>query len=184
MKTEMTEWVVYFSAYFLAGLLLKAGDDLLDELDRPNLSWGPLALSGLLFGFIMTVSEWDLALMTSIIIGVLASGKVNRPQFIVGFVLIVVVVIVLGLPPISQMLDWLTLVVMMFLAAVLDERGNDWTDQQASPRAYSFFKFRFTLKISVLLLSIPWPLLLPTAVGLWFFDLGYELAAWTVRRRS
>jgi len=54
------EWVVYFSAYLFAGLTLKIGDDLLDELDRPDLSWIPLALAGVLFGFIMTVSEWDL----------------------------------------------------------------------------------------------------------------------------
>jgi len=183
MDTGMIEWVMYFSGYFLAGLLLKTGDDLLDELDKSDLSWVPLALSGLLFGLIMTISEWDLALMTSIIIGVLASGKVNRPPFIVGFVVIAIVMILRGLPLITNVYDWMALVVMMFLAAVLDERGNDWTDKQVSPGAYRFFKFRFTLKISVLLLSILWPLLLPTAIGLWFFDLGYELAAWIVKNR-
>ena len=179
----MIEWVMYFSAYFLAGLMLKTGDDLLDDLDRSDLSWVPLALSGLLFGLIMTVSEWDLALLTSIIIGVLVSGKVNRPPFIVGFVVIATVVILRGIPLVTGLYDWMALVVMMFLAAILDERGNDWTDQQVSPKAYLFFKFRFTLKISVLLLSIPWPLLLPTAIGLWFFDLGYEIAAWVVKNR-
>ena len=178
----MIEWVVYFSAYLLAGLTLKIGDDLLDELDRPNLSWIPLALAGVLFGFIMTVSEWDLALMTSIIIGVLVSGKVNRLQFVVGFVLIFSVLIFLGLPPISSWLDWLTLVIMMFLAAVLDERGNDWADQEISPKAYKFFEYRLTLKTSVILISIVWPLLFPAAVGLWFFDLGYEIAGWIVKR--
>jgi ABC-type amino acid transport system permease subunit len=179
----MIEWVMYFSAYFLAGLMLKMGDDFLDELNRSDLSWVPLAISGILFGLIMTVSEWDLALMTSIIIGVLASGKVNRPPFLVGFVAIAIVVILRGLPTVSGILDWLTLVVMMFLAAVLDERGNDWADQQISPVAHQFFKFRFTLKISVLLLSIPWPLLLPTAIGLWFFDFGYEIAAWFAKNK-
>ena len=178
----MIEWVVYFSAYLLAGLTLKIGDDLLDELDRPDLSWIPLALAGVLFGFIMTVSEWDLALMTSIIIGVLVSGKVNRLQFAVGFVLIFSVLIIVGLPPISSWLDWLTVVIMMFLAAVLDERGNDWADQEISPKAYTFFEHRFTLKISVILISILWPLLFPAAIGLWFFDLGYEIAGWIVRK--
>ena len=71
----MLEWVAYFSVYLLAGLTLKIGDDLLDELDKPDLSWAPLALAGILFGLIMIVSEWDLALMTSIIIGVIVSGK-------------------------------------------------------------------------------------------------------------
>ena len=178
----MLEWVAYFSAYLLAGLTLKIGDDLLDELDKPDLSWVPLALAGILFGLIMTVSEWDLALMMSIIIGVIVSGKVNRLQFVVGFVLIFVVVILLGIPPITSWLDWLTLVIMMFFAAVLDERGNEWTDQEISPKAYKFFEYRFTMKVSVILISLVWPLLFPAAVGLWFFDLGYEIAGWFGRR--
>ncbi|MBE0527185.1 hypothetical protein E4H12_07720 [Candidatus Thorarchaeota archaeon] len=178
----MIEWVAYFSAYLLAGLTLKVGDDLLDELEKPDLSWVPLALAGVLFGFIMTVSEWDLALLTSIIIGVIASGKVNRLQFVVGFVLIFVVVMFVGIPSISSWLDWLTLVIMMFLAAVLDERGNAWADQEVSPKAYKFFEYRFTLKVSVILISLIWPLLFPAAVGLWFFDFGYEIAGWIARR--
>lgn len=178
----MIEWVAYFSAYLFAGLTLKIGDDLLDELDKPDRSWIPLALAGIFFGFIMTISEWDLALMTSIIIGVIVSGKVNRIQFVVGFVLIFVVVMLFGIPAVSSWLDWLTLVTMMFLAAVLDERGNDWADQEVSPRAYQFFEYRFTMKISVILISLIWPLLFPAAVGLWFFDIGYEIAGWMVRR--
>ena len=178
----MIEWAAYFSAYLLAGLTLKIGDDLLDELDKPDLSWVPLALAGVLFGFIMTVSEYDLALITSIIIGVIASGKVNRLQFVIGFVLIFAVVLFVGIPFISNWLDWLTLVIMMFLAAVLDERGTEWADQKVSPRAYKFFEYRFTMKVSVILISLIWPLLLPAAVGLWFFDLGYEIAGWVVRR--
>ncbi len=178
----MLEWVAYFSAYLLAGLTLKIGDDLLDELDKPDLSWVPLALAGILFGLIMTVSEWDLALMMSIIIGVIVSGKVNRLQFVVGFVLIFVVVILIGIPPITSWLDWLTLVIMMFFAAVLDERGTEWADQEISPKAYKFFEYRFTMKVSVILISLVWPLLFPAAVGLWFFDLGYEIAGWFGRR--
>ncbi|TFH04743.1 MAG: hypothetical protein E4H14_14070 [Candidatus Thorarchaeota archaeon] len=178
----MIEWVAYFSAYLLAGLTLKIGDDLLDELDKPELSWVPLALAGVLFGFIMTVSEWDLALMTSIIIGVIVSGKVNRLQFVVGFTLIFAVVLLVGIPPISSWLDWLTLVIMMFLAAVLDERGNDWADKEVSPRAYTFFEYRFTMKVSVILISLIWPLLFPAAIGLWFFDMGYEIAGWITRK--
>jgi hypothetical protein len=120
--------------------------------------------------------------MMSIIIGVIVSGKVNRLQFVVGFALIFVVVILIGIPPITSWLDWLTLVIMMFFAAVLDERGNEWADQEISPKAYKFFEYRFTMKVSVILISLVWPLLFPAAVGLWFFDLGYEIAGWFGRR--
>ena len=85
-------------AYCLAGLTLKLGDDLLDKSNYPELAWLPFLASGLLFGLLMTVSEWDLVLLTAIIIGVLFSGKVNRKEFIIGFVAIVIVITVIGLP--------------------------------------------------------------------------------------
>ena len=178
----MIEWVAYFLAYFLAGLSLKAGDDLLDDLEKPNLAWIPLTVSGLLFGLLMTVSEYDLALLVSIIIGVLVSGKVNRLQYSIGFILIFLVIAILGLPFVNSWLEWAALVAMMFLAAVLDEKGNDWADHDKSPRAYKFFQFRFTMKVTVVLLVVLWPSLLPTAVGLWIFDTGYELMGWFTRR--
>jgi hypothetical protein len=178
----MLEWMIYFLAYLSAGFTLKLGDDLLDELDRPHLAWYPLALSGCLFGFLMTVSEWDLVLLTSIVIAVMASGKVNRPQFIVGFVLMFVTIVILGGVSLStDWLSWFTLLIILFLAAVLDEKGNDWVDQERSPRAYRLFKYRFTLKLVALSLIIPWPLFLATALGLWIFDFGYELSGWIVR---
>ncbi len=180
----MLQWLIYFSAYFNAGFTLKLGDDLLDELDQPNAAWVPLALAGLLFGYLMTVSEWDLVLLTSIVIGVLVSGKVNRPQFIVGFVLIFSTLLIIGVPAITRWLDWLTVLIILFLAAVLDEKGNDWADRERSPVAYKLFEYRFVLKLVVLGLVIPWPMFLPTAIGLWVFDLGYEFAGWIVRRNQ
>ena len=175
-RIEMLEWLVYFSAYFLAGLSLKLGDDLLDELDRPRAAWFPLSFAGLLFGLLMTVSEWDLVLLTSIVVGVLISGKVNRPQFAVGFVLIFSILLIIGIPVVTGWLDWLTVLFILFMAAVLDEKGNDWTEKDVNPTAAKFFEYRFTLKVSALLLIIPWPMFLPTAIGLWMFDIGYEIA--------
>jgi hypothetical protein len=180
----MFEWLMYFAAYFLAGLTLKLGDDLLDELNQPRSAWFPLALSGLLFGLLMTISEWDLVLLTSIVIGVLISGKVNRPQFIVGFVLIFSTLLILGIPIVTSWLDWLTVLIILFLAAVLDEKGNDWADREVSPTAYKLFEYRFVLKLVVLGLVIPWPMFLSTAIGLWVFDIGYECAGWLVRRNQ
>jgi hypothetical protein len=184
MDDDMIEWIVYYLAYLAAGFTLKIGDDLLDELERPQLAWYPLAFSGVLFGYLMTISEWDLVLLTSIVIGVLVSGKVNRPQFIVGFVLIFAVLVIRGVPLSTDWLSWLTLLVILFLAAVLDEKGTDWVDREHSPRAYEFFKYRFTLKLVALALVIPWPLFLPAGIGLWIFDFGYETSGWLARKQA
>jgi hypothetical protein len=175
---------LYFVKYFAAGFFLKQGDDLLDEMDNEGLAWVTLAVAGTIFGLIMTVSEWDLVLLSSIIIGVLASGKVNRTPYIGGFIMIFVMILFWGVPTITSILDFATILIVLFLAAVLDEKGNDWADRSASPRAAVFFEYRFTMKVVVLMLCIPWPLFLPTAIGMWIFDGGYELAGWTFRQRA
>lgn len=180
----MLEWVFYFVVYLCAGFTLKLGDDFLDEMERPTFAWLPLAVSGILFGYLMTQTEWDLALLAAIVIGVLLSGKVNRPQFAVGFFFIALIMLMRGIPTVTDWLVWSTLLFMLFMASVLDEKGNDWTDEEISPMAFKFFQYRFTLKLSVLLLTIPWPQFLAAAVGLWMFDLGYELAGWVTRYRQ
>lgn len=177
----MLEWVFYYGAYCLAGLALKLGDDLLDELDKPILALGPLALSGLLFGLVMTVSEWDLVLLSAIVIGVVLSGKVNRPQFLIGFALIGIVLFVIGVPVVTSWLDWFVILVALLVAAVLDERGNDWADSNPGRWINGFFRFRFTLKLSVLILAVVWTAFFPSAIGLWFFDSGYETIGYVTR---
>ena len=178
----MIQWVVYLFTYMMAGMSLKLGDDLLDEFDLPSLAWFPLGVSGILFGLLMVQSEWDLVLLSAIVIGVLLSGKVNRREFIVGFAAIGIILLVVGIPEITRIFDWLALLFMLFMASVLDERGNDWTDANVNPRASLFFEYRFTLKVSALLLTIPWPLFFPVAVGLWMFDIGYESIGWFMHR--
>jgi hypothetical protein len=130
----------------------------------------------------MTYSQWDLVLFTALIIGVMFSGKVNRPPFLIGFVIIIIVAIFRGIPIVTDWLEWLTILCILFFAAVLDEKGNDWVDKNLTPLAAQFFAYRFTLKCSVLFVSIFWPLFLPTALGLWVFDLGYESFGWSNRR--
>ena len=178
----MLEWVFYYGAYCLAGLTLKLGDDLLDELDKPIIALGPLASSGILFGLVMTVSEWDLVLLSAIVIGVVLSGKVNRPQFLIGFAMIGIVLLVVGVPVVTNWLHWFAILLVLLVAAVLDERGNDWADSSAGRWINDFFRFRFTLKLSVLILAVVWTAFLPSAIGLWFFDLGYETMGYTTRK--
>ncbi|MHA2072859.1 MAG: hypothetical protein ACW985_13885 [Candidatus Thorarchaeota archaeon] len=178
----MVEWILYYAAYLLAGLTLKLGDDLLDELNRPTAALGPLVLSGVLFGFIMTLSEWDLVLLGAIVIGVLMSGKVNKPQFLVGFIMIGTLLFLVGVPAISDGFSRFILLLALLLAAIIDERGNEWADRDEKPVISYFFEYRFSLKMTVLLLSIIWPAFFGAAVGLWLFDVGYELAGLGIRR--
>lgn len=177
----MLEVLVVLWAYCLAGLTLKIGDDFLDEANRSDSAWLPLGISGFFFGFLMSISEADMVLMVSIILGVLASGKVNRPQFGIGFVVMALALLLHGVPPVTELYRWLTSLAILFLASVLDELGNNWADGRNPSVLSPFFEYRFTLKISAILLPLVWPDFLLTAVGLWVFDLGYELAGRLIR---
>lgn len=179
----MIEVVLFLLAYFGAGFTLKMGDDFLDDYGRPSYAWLPFAVSGALFGFLMAESQWDLLLFSSIIIGVLVSGKVNKPQFSIGFIMIGIMLLIRGFPIITSLTEWLLVLVILLIASVVDERGNDWADRQQTIFVSKFFKYRFTLKISVLFLSVFWPGFWKTAVGLWLFDMGYEIAGMVDRKR-
>lgn len=172
----MIEWALFLLAYFGAGFTLKIGDDFLDDFGQPSYAWLPFAASGVLFGFLMAESQWDLLLFSAIIIGVLISGKVNKPQFSIGFVMIGIMLIIRGVPVITSLPELLLILGILLIASIVDERGNDWADRQQTTFVSGFFKYRFTLKVSVLILSIFWPGFWRAAVGLWFFDTGYEAA--------
>ncbi|MFW9913099.1 MAG: hypothetical protein ACFFEU_11540, partial [Candidatus Thorarchaeota archaeon] len=131
---------------------------------------------------IMTLSEWDLVLLGAIVLGVLLSGKVNRPQFLVGFIMMTALLLLGGIPAISNGTALFALLFILLLAAIVDERGNDWADSGERKWTAYFFNYRFTLKVAVVLLSIIWTDFFATAVGLWFFDLGYELAGFAFGR--
>jgi hypothetical protein len=182
MANLVIEWLLYYAAYLLAGLTLKLGDDLLDELNRPNAAVVPLSISGVLFGRIMTLSEWDLLLLGAIVLGVLLSGKVNKAQFLVGFIMIGASLLLWGIPAISDGVMLFILMFILLLVAIVDERGNDWSESGERKWISYFFYYRFTLKVAVILLSIIWPAFFAAAVGLWSFDIGYELAGFGTTR--
>jgi len=177
----MIEWLLLI-VYLSAGFMLKLGDDLLDVLKEPKLSLLPLGFSGVSFGLLMSYSEWDLVLLTAILIGVIVSRKVNRPQFLLGFTLIAIILFVNGLPVISDLFVWCAILAVLLIAAVIDEVQNDRADSNQDTYLSKFFLYRFTLKIAVLILSLPYPGFFWAAIGLWAFDVGYELAGWLVRR--
>ncbi len=177
----MLEWLIPIM-YWSAGFTLKLGDDLLDLLKQPRLSLLPLGFSGFSFGLLMSYSEWDLVLLTAILIGVVVSGKVNRPQFLIGFILIGVILLLNGVPVVSDSAVWFTILVVLLLAAVVDEIQNERVDSNQETFVSKFFRYRFTLKVVVLGLCMPWPSFLLAAIGLWVFDFGYELAGWLVGR--
>ncbi len=172
---------IYYTLYLIAGMALKLGDDLLDDLNRPKLAWFPLLVAGTSFGILMTQTEWDLALFLAIIVGVLVSGKVNRPQFFVGFIVIGVILWVCGPAYIPVPLEWGAVFLALIIASAIDEFGNDRFESSQNEVMSVFFKYRFSLKLVALIIGcIRWGFI-QTMIGLWIFDLSYEVMGRLVR---
>ncbi len=176
-------WTIYLGLYFLSGLNLKIGDDLLDVMHRPRHAWIPLILTGLSAGILLSNSQWDAALLTAIMMGVLITGKIDRPQFGAIFVISPLLMFLIGVPVITDLLQWCAIIVALLLFGAIDEKGNDWADRGARSRVGWFFAHRFTMKTFALLLGIILPEFLPTAIGMWVFDMGYETSRMFVNSR-
>ncbi len=179
----MLGYAIYFSLYWIAGFALKSGDDMLDVLDRPRLSLIPLSVAGAAFGLLMTNSEWDFALLTAIILGVLVSGKINRPQFGIGFLIIGLFLMLSGVPYMSSVPVAIAVVSMLLIAAAVDEYANDRMGQQSNRWKRVIFRYRFVLKCVALCISVIWYGFLLAAIGLWVFDTGYEMAGAIISRQ-
>ncbi|MEM2142950.1 MAG: hypothetical protein QXS20_06045 [Candidatus Thorarchaeota archaeon] len=170
----MVVWTLLL--YTLAGFCLKSGDDLLDEMHRYRLSCVPLSASGLFLGLVSTSSEYDLALVSSILVGVTISGKVDRPQFLVGFMTLGLTLLLYGLPPLPTPVYWWGLLVLLLVVLMAaDERLHEHAASVPNRLLSVVFRYRFVAKIGVLLPVFIIPPILPTALGLWCFDTGYEL---------
>ncbi|MFW9846451.1 MAG: hypothetical protein ACFFD6_06875, partial [Candidatus Thorarchaeota archaeon] len=71
----------------------------------------------------------------------------------------------------------------LLVAAIIDEVGNDRVEKSEKRFLSHFFAYRFTLKVTVLLISLIIPDFITRAVGLWVFDFGYENMGVVIRRR-
>jgi len=131
---------------------------------------------GVLWAYAMLINQYSATILLSILLGVLLKKKIDNYAFLVGFFIILVIIIPLGIE--------LMLLPLVFLitAAVLDELGNDITDNNKKSSiskkfsfqfAVYFFGRRYLMKVGVLYLLLlhiyPWYFLL----ALIFFDEAY-----------
>lgn len=153
--------------FFLAGLSLKIAD-YLGEKGLKLKAYLASTISAFLFWILIKNDPQSSTIICSIIIGCLLSLKVDKPNLLLGLILILALSIFLGF---STPVFWLLLI--LTLVVILDEFTHE---KFAQKRGFSiFFRFRMFLKIAVIILFLVNFLSLTHLLGFLLFDLSYDL---------
>lgn len=174
--------------FALSGFFMKISDEASDEKNNTLMS----IISGLLcvlFTVLVSTKNADATcIFLSILIGTVLAFKVDSLNHILSAILLIILLLLLGVPS----FNWICLLICI-IAVFVDEKGNDNYDKKEKEGvALNFldklFKYRYTLKITVLILSIFGLLnyLIPnlnlfsfepiTIIYFYMFDLSYEFA--------
>jgi hypothetical protein len=136
--------------YAFSGFLMKLSDDAYDRKKNIFLAIFAGILCGLSIAYLAVTSADAACIFIAILIGTVLSLKVDSLNHLAALVLFLLIVIYIGIPAIGI----ITLIICS-LAAFLDEIGNDNSKiKKLGNNATTFFKYRFCLKIAVLLFAI------------------------------
>lgn len=136
--------------YALSGFLMKLSDDAHDKKNNHILGIIAGILCGLCIGYLVINSADAACIFFGILIGTCAAKKINCINHFISSAVFLGMALFFGIPQIGI----LTLIVCS-IAAYIDEIGNDnrWIAQK-SRKLEIFFRYRFTLKIVILLLVV------------------------------
>lgn len=161
-------------AFALAGVFLKLADDY-GEKGNSLIGYAAAFTAAGLFWLLVKVDQYTSAVMLAVVVGCIASLKVDRWNLIAGLILLAVLMGAMGfeipaLPPL----------ITLATAAYLDEAGHDrrwrwgWIKR--------VFRYRPILKGLVVLLAALGLLSPLSAVGLIVFDVSYDSTGVVIRR--
>ncbi|MDO8647833.1 MAG: hypothetical protein Q7R70_05485 [Candidatus Diapherotrites archaeon] len=141
-------YVGFIALFALLGFLIKFIDDAFDEgVFNKKVAVVLAPIAGILWALAMMATPISATILAAIMIGVLISGKLDNLAFWVVGVSIVAVLFFFGIP------EFLLIpLVVLVIAAFLDELGNDFFDKlgiedAVHPIIYYFFYYRLTLKL-------------------------------------
>lgn len=178
--------------FAFSGFFMKLSDEFMDT--KENKMMAIIAdIICVIFTIAVSVSNGDAAcIFLSILFGTFLANKVDTINHVISAILLIVLLLYVGVPSFS----WYCLLICI-IANYIDEKGNDKSDEieenenEKKGLLYSFFKYRCTLKVVVLILSLMGLLKLwypnsilggllvftpVTFIYLYAFDLSYEFA--------
>ncbi|MFH0897765.1 MAG: hypothetical protein V1850_06960 [Candidatus Bathyarchaeota archaeon] len=160
---------VLLLAFTLGGVGLK----LADLHDRKRRGFIFASISAISMGLLISDSPFSSSIVLGIILGVALAGKIDQPNLIFGLGLALATAVIIGLLFTGFITPDLPLLATFTAAALVDEVGHDKIN--AGRIFPSFFRFRVTLKTTIILLIIFSQIDLIHAIGFFCFDLSYEI---------
>ena len=155
--------------YTLAGLTLKLSD-FYGEHRTGYVPYFITLISAFFFVLLMIESEYSSAIIIGIIVGVLLSGKVNRPNLVFGLTLIISLSLLMGFVFPNQ------IVILISIFAFTDEVFHEKINNRFKILK-AFFQFRPVLKIAIASFFLLKWLPLTYLIGFFCFDLSYDLTS-------
>jgi hypothetical protein len=149
-------------------MVLKAADFLGEKRSSP-FSYLTALLSAVFFGFLISEDRFTSSIILGIIVGVIVSKKVDRPNMIFGLVLTIIFALVFE--PESPV-PFLTIMVSLF--TFIDETGHEIYSQKRGLLSL-FFHYRLALKLVMICMAIVSLIQVIHLVGFLCFDLAYEV---------
>jgi hypothetical protein len=163
-------------SFFLLGALIKFIDDCFDEgLASKSFATLSAVIVSVLWAYNMSLSAASATILAAIVIGVVVKGKVDNIAFQIGVLAIGTILFFFGF---FQFL-WFPLI-LISLAGIIDEIGNDFVDEKniylrgnSGKFVHLFFEYRMFMKIVVFLFAWFAFFDLIYFIAFLFWDLGY-----------
>lgn len=150
---------------------MKLSDDFHDKKHHKMLGLVAAIICGLCIGYLAVYSADAACIFLAILMGTVAAWKVDCLNHVISLLIFVGIIILGGFPNIG-----LTTLIICAAAAFLDEIGND--NQRISDKSSlnTFFKYRFSLKLVIFILTFigffPAVITLGNMLEIQFFSLG------------
>jgi hypothetical protein len=181
---------VYF--FLLAYTILGGGIKYIDAAYDDKIFSKTLALLlapflALLWAFTMLIDPYSATILFAILLGVLIKGKIDNPAHLLGFFIILVII------ALAQIELIILPLIFLVTAAVLDEIGNDNSDNNKAffdnHRLWHkcikyFFGQRWTLKIAILVIALLGIIPIYFFLAMLLFDYSYLLVHLYSRSRE
>lgn len=177
----------------MIGAAVKFIDDAFDENTFPQaIAFTLSPLTAIFWAYIMILHPASAMLLTAIIIGVIIKGKIDNLAFIVAVLCVYTAYFFMDPVAFSFVLLLPIPLILITIAGIFDEIGNDWVDSKNVYHSYKpfgkyihlFFEFRFVMKIVVLTFALLgfFPILFFFAFLAW--DVGYAVVMLISKRLS
>jgi len=167
----------FLLSYTILGAGIKYIDAAYDDTTfSKNMALGIAPFLGVLWAYTMIINPISATILLAVLLGVLVKGKIDNYAYIIGFSVILVITLLVKVE--------LMILPLIFLAtaAVLDELGNDITDNNTKRLRYKrfkqglalyFFGRRYLMKVALLYLVLLNIFPLYFLLLLIFFDEAY-----------